>query len=121
MVLSLPADELYAESDYAVDDATGPSTASITVTPPSGEFAHVDWFTYSFDDAPLTTNYVTVSIGGTEVLRWRPGVVTSVQGVQIVGPFIGDADEAIVIAAQEPGANDNVTLCCKYRTPATIT
>lgn len=122
MPIGLINDELWAASDYAVSDVDQASgAASITVTPASGEFAHVDWFSYSFDDDPGIADYVTVTIGGTEIFRWRPGEVTSVQGPQIIGPFVGEIDEVIVIAAQIPNAGDTVALSCKYRQTAEIT
>jgi hypothetical protein len=98
------------------------TAATRTVTPVSGERAHVDWICPSWSNAPdVTSNeHVTVTVGGTEVFRWRPGVAGSVQGPQIFGPWSGDIDEVIVVTVSAP-TSATASLSIMYRENAAIT
>lgn len=105
----------------ATHDPGDNTSAVVTVTPASGEHAHVDWMCVSYDAIPQTADTITVFIGGTEVFRWRPGDLGTVQGPRFVGPWIGEVDEVIVCTATASGAGDKSTMSIGYRANAVIT
>lgn len=120
MPIALPREELWARSAYDVHNPSANDLARLTVTPASGERAQVDWILPSYSAPPDINDTVTVSVGGTNVSTWRPGDRATVQGPQLFGPWIGDADEAIVVTVSEPLAA-TVSIAIKYRKNATIT
>jgi hypothetical protein len=118
----LSPDEAWAKSAYAVHAPAAQAAASITVTPAAGEYAHVDWVVFGTSDSPNAADLLTMKIDGVVKFTWRPGVATSVQGIQVIGPFVGEVGEVLLFEFSAPaGAGDTVVLSIKYRKRATIT